>query len=125
METKEKALEFVHQNGVGNNIKCFFTTYRDIEGEKEHMSIVNQYKYNKGLVKIYVQVFDLKEHEKNLVGYRDQTCELFIKDINNSQLFVILFCKFLNIKNRFIYVRAFGLRYKDNEEREINYKIKL
>ena len=78
----DEVLQIVHQNGIGQNIKCFFSS--ENKNGKDHMSLINNYKYNKGTVKIYVDRFSFKEHEKNLITFPD--CELLIKISNDLRL---------------------------------------
>jgi hypothetical protein len=119
METEE-VFDLIHQNGIGKNITCFFCT-NTLDGGG-YMSEINNYKYHKGQIKISLNRVELQKHEKNLAKCPD--CELLIKkEESKFAITVQIFCKFIEIESRFIFVRAFRLKYFDSEGLEINKKI--
>ena len=118
MNIKE-ALEIVHQNGIGQDTRCFLVSFGTTEN-KDCITLINNYKYNKCLIKIYVNQDSLLRHEKNFLEAPNPHCELLIKKSYNKEVITIkLFCKFINIENRLIHVEAKNIKYPD-EKKEIN-----
>jgi hypothetical protein len=119
MNTQE-VFRLIRQNGIGQNVRCFFIS-EDFEKNKDHMSLVNHYKHrNKNnVIKIHMDRFHLQEHQKNLIKFPN--CELLIKEDKNGQATTIrLFCKFIEIEDSFVFVRAFKIKYLNPEKKEIN-----
>ena len=119
----EEVYELIIQNGIGHNIRCFFSS-TEIERNKDHMSIINNYKHHKGVLKLYLDRFHFEEHSKVLAKYPD--CELLIKRDNSEQSDTIrVFCKFLRTDNQFIYARIFKVKYIDDFGKEVSKSIML
>lgn len=117
----EEVLETVRQNGIGGSIRCFFIS-EDDRSDNGHMSQVNNYKYHDGCLKIYIDQYHLKEHEKYLV--RTPDCQLLINKSNgNSTLTIKLFCKFVKIEKQFIYTRVFSIEYPNDEGLKTRHKV--
>jgi len=107
----EEALEIVRRSEVDQEIKCIFTTYRDLEENKEHSCLVDQYKHNanKDILKINVDQYHFTEHEKNLQSH--QYCELLIKKTDRKKsISVKFFCKLDHIENGSIYVKPLNIK---------------
>ncbi len=116
---KEEVFEIIHQNGVGQNIKCFFSS-RGLSKES-HVSIVNNYKYQKGLIKISVDRFNIKIHKSNFA--ESYNCELLIKKDDGLNLITLrLFCHFIFIDDKSIHVKALNVKYLD-DNKEITQRI--
>ena len=119
----EEALELIHQNGIGQNVECFFSSENPRRGT-DYMSKVNHYKYHNGILNsIEIDRSHLLEHEKNLTALPD--CELLIKKKERGQIeTVTLFCKFLGVKNQRIIARVFSYKFFDNGK-EIRHKVQI
>ncbi len=119
----EEVIELIHQNGVGQNIQCFFTSKIDGK-DKGNKSLISNYKYQKGLIKIYIEKDQFREHEKNLAKH--PYCELFIKQEFKSYVFEVkLFCKFFKVENQFIYIKVFNIKYFDDQGKEVSQRFSL
>ncbi|MEI7765553.1 MAG: hypothetical protein WCI93_03130 [bacterium] len=122
MKTNE-VFQLIHQNGIGQNIRCFFSS-EDIKNKKDHMSLIHNYKYREGMIKVCLDKFHLKEHLKNLIEFPE--CELLLKENKGQQsTTVFLFCKFLKVENNFIYVRVFNIKYFDDEGKAVNQRVQV
>jgi hypothetical protein len=120
---KEEVLEIIRQNGIGQNIRCYLSSENTRNG-KDFMSSINNYKYNNGVIKMYIDRFSFQEHEKNFRQFHN--CELLIKEDKNKQSNTIkLFCKFLKIENQLIYVQVLSIKYLDDDKKEITIKNNL
>lgn len=119
----EEALELIHQNGIGQNVECFFSS-ENARTQRDYMSLVNHYKYHNGILNnIEIDKSHFLEHEKNLTSLPD--CELLIKRKDHGQIeTVTLFCKFLEVKNQRIVARVFCYKYFD-AGKEIRHKVQI
>lgn len=116
----DEVFKLIHQNGVGQKIKCSFSS-RDID-KIVYVSSVDNYKYQNGLIKIYVDKNHIKLHEKNLT--QSPYGELLIKeDERSGQIILTLFCKFIKVEDRFIYVKALNVKYLDDDNKQMNQRI--
>ena len=121
MNTQE-VFQIIHQNGIGQNIRCFFSSENKEDERRDRMSIINNYKYQNGIIKLYVDNFHFKEHEKNLIIYPN--CEFLINKEQGKQLVSIrLFCKFVETENQYIYVRISNIKYTDDTGKIVTEKI--
>jgi len=116
-----EALEIVHRNGTGRDLRCFLISFGDTEEEKDCISLINNYKYNKGVIKISIDQCSLQKHEKNLS--ENSGCEILIKKDGKQIITVKLFCKFIHIEDKHIFVEAKNIKYPDDEERETTCRI--
>jgi len=113
----EEVENLIHQNGIGQNIRCFFISENTKNG-KDFMSHVNNYKYNNGIIKIYMDRSSFLNHEKILDQF--PICELLVKEKKGKQSNTIkLFCKFFKSENQLIFVKLLGVKYVDDEGKEV------
>lgn len=77
----EEVTSLIHQNGVGQNIRCFFIS-ENTKSDKDYMSLINNYKYNDGVIKIYLDRSSFQNHEKILIQF--PVCEVLIKENKNK-----------------------------------------
>jgi hypothetical protein len=119
----EEVLELIHQNGVGQNIRCSLIS-ENHEDDEEYISTIYNYKYNKGVINIYLDELHLKEHQKNLTRYLN--CELFVykqqKD-KQSTMVLEMDCKLLRIEPKHIFVRILSVKYVDDCGKEVRQQI--
>ena len=116
----EEVLQIIHQNGVGDAIKCFFIS-KNISKNDYKSEIIN-YKYQKGLIKIFMDRFHAQMHEKNLV--KSPFCELLIEYNEPKQLITLrLSCKFSKIEDRCIYVKVLNIKYLDDNGEKVSQRI--
>ena len=119
MKTYE-VFRLIHQNGIGQNIECFFNT----KGPNNNIfsSMVNNYKYQNGIIKIYIERSRIKLHENNLA--KSSYGELLIKENEAMKSNSLrLFCKVIKIDERFIHAKALNVKYLDDDNREVKQSI--
>lgn len=118
--TNEEVFELIHRNGIGEDIQCSFIS-KGINN-KDYVSIVSNYKYQKGEIKIYVDRYHMREHEKNLA--KKPYGELLIhKDESKRSISLRLFCKIYKIEDRFIHAKALNVKYPNDENIEVTQRI--
>jgi hypothetical protein len=116
----DQMFEIIRQNGVGQNIECFFSSENESTG-KPFMCKIHNYKYHKGILKLYMDQYGFQEHGKILEKFPN--CELLIKQKHEETVTsIIIFCKFEKTDKRFIYVRAYNVKYPGNGSTE-NFRI--
>ena len=116
----DEVFRLIHQNGIGQNIECFFNT----KGLNNNIfsSLVNNYKYQNGVLKIYIERSRIKLHEKNLT--MSSYCELLIKQNEGTKSISLrLFCKVIKIDERFIHAKALNVKYLDDDDKEVKQSI--
>ncbi|NVN97026.1 hypothetical protein HXX01_02220 [Candidatus Nomurabacteria bacterium] len=117
--TKNDVLYLIQQNGVGQNIECTFVSRGD---GKEYISKVVNYKYNKGVIKVYLGNYNLKMHEKNLV--KSSYCEFYIKEIGKKQTFALkLSSRLSSIEEKSVHISVLWVEYKDYYGEEITFRV--
>lgn len=105
MNNIEGLTEIIRQNLIGQDLRCFFFSKKDPNSE-ETMSLVNHYKYQpeKEIIKIEMDRNHFEIHQQNLLIIPN--CKLLIKkDVKKEVITIWIYCRFIEIKNRFIYVR--------------------
>jgi hypothetical protein len=113
----DEAMYLIHQNGIGQNIECFFVSKG--ADNKEYSSIVVNYKYQKGQIKIYLDRYQLKMHSQNLV--KSPYFEFRIKEKNSSIL--RLMCRSSLIEDKFIHASVLKVKYQNDDGEEIYHRI--
>jgi hypothetical protein len=126
---KEDVLELIRQNGIGHQyLRCFLTSEND-DSDRNHMSAVNHYKYHDhynghdSVLKIELSMFDLQQHEKILPEFPQ--CYFLIKkeEAGGKKIDVLLFCKFIEIKNGDIFVKILKVEFPNENNQRTKIKI--
>jgi len=105
-------LKIISQNCVGQNSRCFLVS-GDPNSDDDYMSAVDHYKYHNGMLKIELSRMHLEKHQRNFSLFL--TCKFFInKDQAGKVLTTTFFSKFVEVKNRFIYLRVINLKYQED-----------
>jgi hypothetical protein len=117
----DQLFELIRQNGIGQNIKCLFSSEDEIK-EKDFVCTIHNYKYNDKTLKIYMDQYGIQEHKRILEKFPN--CRLLIQKKEEKQTTnVTLFCKFVKAEKKFIYVRIYNIKYPDDNEKTADSKI--
>jgi len=117
--TKDEVLYLIQQSGVGQSIECTFVSRSD---NKEYTSEVVNYKYHKGVVKVYLGNYHLKMHERNLA--KSPYCEFRIKETGKKQAFFLkLSSRFLSKEEKSIHISVLKVEYNDEYGEEITFRV--
>ncbi|MFA6386461.1 MAG: hypothetical protein WCW04_01695 [Candidatus Paceibacterota bacterium] len=119
MITKDEVFYLIQQSGIGQSIECTFVSRSD---NKEYISEVVNYKYHKGIIKVYLGNYHLRMHEKNLA--RSPYCEFLIKEIGKKQTFSLkLSSRFLSKEEKSIHISVLKVEYKDDYGEELTFRV--
>lgn len=117
---KDEVFELIHQNGIGQNIECSFSS----KGKNNEycISAVNNYKYQNGLIKMYIDRFHMQKYEKNLTKHLYGVLTI-LKEDNCKNIILKLSCRYLKVDDKFIHAEVLSVKYIDDEGKEVNQRI--
>lgn len=114
---REHAFEIIHQKGTGYFLRCFLIVENDNTDDSK-ISLINNYKYSRGIFRIYLNFHDLQQFEKLLT--LNPYCRLLIKkDESKKTLTLEVYCKFIKVENQLIHICFKKLKYTSDEGTEI------
>lgn len=117
--TKDEVLYLIHQSGIGQDIECTFVSRSD---NKEYISEVVNYKYHKGVIKVYLGNYPLRMHEKNLA--KSHYCDFHINGTKEKNSFTLnLSCRLLSKEEKSFHLSVLKVEYKDDYDGKITFRV--